>query len=102
MARKRNLKRQTESLLIVVQNITVRTTYVKAKTDDAQENSKYMLCGDRGETINQIISECSKLAQREYMTRHIWVCNGIHLELSKKLKFDNSTKIREKNRIHIE
>ena len=27
-----------------------------------------MLCGDRAETINHIISECNKLAQKEYMT----------------------------------
>ena len=31
------------------------------------------LCGDRDETINHIISECSKLAQKEYKARHDWV-----------------------------
>ena len=31
------------------------------------------VCGDRDETINHIISECSKLAQKEYKTRHDWV-----------------------------
>ena len=29
------------------------------------KNSKYELYGDRDETINQIISECSKLAQNK-------------------------------------
>ena len=28
--------------------------------------SKCRLCGDRDETINHIISECSKLTQKEY------------------------------------
>ena len=33
------------------------------------------------------MSECSKLAQKEYMTRHDWVGKVIHWELCKKLKF---------------
>ena len=40
------------------------------------------------ETINHIISECSKLAQKEYKTRHDWVSKVIHWEMCKKLKFD--------------
>ena len=55
--RKRNLKRETESLLIAAPNNTIRT--IKART---QQNSKCRLCGDKDETINHIISECSKLA----------------------------------------
>ena len=43
-----------------------------------QQNSKCKLCGDGDETINLIISECSKLAQKEYKTRHDWVGNVIH------------------------
>ena len=53
-----------------------------------QQNSKSRLCSDRDETINHIISECSKLAQKEYKTRHDWVGKVIHWELCKKLKFD--------------
>ena len=30
-----------------------------------QQNSKWRLCGDRDETLNHIISECSKLALKE-------------------------------------
>ena len=36
-----------------------------------------------------MISECSKLAQKVYKTRHNWV---IHWELCKKLKFDHTNK----------
>ena len=49
-------------------------------------------CDDRDETINHIISECSKVAQKEYKTRHDWVGNAIHWELCKKLKFHHTTK----------
>ena len=37
-------------------------------------------------------SECSKVAQREYKTRHDWVGKVIHWEMCKKLKFDHTNK----------
>ena len=77
MAKKGNLKRETESLLIAAQNNT-RTNYVKAKIERKPENSKSRLCGDRDETINHIISECSKLAGKEYKNRHDYMGKVIH------------------------
>ena len=68
--RKGNLKRETESLLIAAQGNAIRTNHIKARIDKTQQNSKCRLCGDRDETINHIISECSKLAQKEYKARH--------------------------------
>ena len=62
------------------------------KIDKTQHNKKCRLCGDRDETIYHIISERSKLAQKEYMTRHDWVGKVIHWELCKKLEFDHTTK----------
>ena len=38
------------------------------------------------------ISECSKLAQKEYKARHDWVGKGIHREMCKKFKFDHANK----------
>ena len=37
----------------------------KARIDKTQQNSKCRLCGDRDETINHIINEYTKLAQKE-------------------------------------
>ena len=68
--KKGNFKRETEFLLIAVQDNAVRTSHIKARIEKTQQNSKYRLCGDREETINHI-SECSKLAQKEYKTRHV-------------------------------
>ena len=76
--RKGNFKRDTESLLIAAQNNAIRINHIKARIDKTQQNSKCGLCGDRDETINHIISECSKLALKEYKTRHDWVGNMIH------------------------
>ena len=76
--RKGNFKREIESLLIAAQKNAVRTNHIKARIDKTQQTSKCRLCGDRDETINHIISECSKLAQKEYKTRHDWVGKVIH------------------------
>ena len=39
-----------------------------------------------------MISECGKLAQKEYKTRIDWVSKVIHVELCKKFKFDHTNK----------
>ena len=46
--------------------------------DKIQQNSKRRLCGNKDETINHIITEWSKLAQKEYKTRYNWVGKVIH------------------------
>ena len=42
--------------------------------------------------INHIISECNKLALKEYKARHDWVGNMIHWEMCKKFKIDHMNK----------
>ena len=90
--KKGNFKRETESLLIAAQVSAIRTNHIKARIDKTQQNNKCRLCGDRDETINQIIKEYSKLAQKEYKTRHDWVDKVIHWEMCKKFKFDHTNK----------
>ena len=81
-----------ESLLIATQNNTLRTNHIKARIDKMQQNSECGLCGDRDETINHIINECNKLAQKEYKTRHDWMGKAIHRKLCKKFQFDRTNK----------
>ena len=90
--RKGNLKRETESLLVAAQNNAIMTNHIKVRIDKTQQNSRWGLCGERDETINHIISECSKLAQKEYKTRHAGVGKVIHREVLKKLKSDHTNK----------
>ena len=90
--RKGNFKRKTESLLMAAQNSTKRTNHIKARVDKTQQNSKFRLCIDTDETINHIISECSKLALKEYKARNDWVGKVIHWEMCKKFKFDHANK----------
>ena len=60
------------------------------KHTNKQRNSR--LCGDRDETINHIISECRKLAQKEYKARHDWVGKVIHWEMCRKFLFNHTNK----------
>ena len=85
--RKWNFKRETEYLRIAPQNI--RTNHIKARIVKTQQNSKCRQWDDWDENINHIISECSKLAQKE---RHDWVFKVIHWEICKKFKFDHTNR----------
>ena len=58
--------------------------------DKMQQNNRCRLCGDGYKTINHIISECSKLAQKIFKTRHAWVGKVIPWEFCKKFKFDHT------------
>ena len=71
---KRNLRRETESQIIVFQNNAIRNNYILTKFT-MLKNSKCTLWSDRDEMFNHIINEYSKLAQREYKIRQDWVGN---------------------------
>ena len=81
-----------ESHLIAAQDNAIRTNHIKARIDKMQQNSKCRLSGNRDETINHIISECRKLAQKEYKARHGWVGKVIHWEMCRKFQFDHTNK----------
>ena len=85
-----DFKRETEFLLIATQNNTIRTNYTKTKINNTPQNPKCTLSSDKYETIDHIISECSKQAQREYKTRHNWLEKVINWESCKKLTFDHN------------
>ena len=44
------------------------------------------------ETANEIIIECSKLAQQGFKSRHEWVGKAIHWELYKRFEFGHADK----------
>ena len=84
--------RETEVLQITAQNNAIKTNYVRAKIDQTQRNIKCRLCEERDETINLVVSESSKLAQKDYQSRYDWVGKVIHCELCKRLKFYQTSK----------
>ena len=78
---------------------------MKGRIDKKQQNSKCRLCCDRDETINHIISECRKLAQKDYKTRQDWVGKVILLVIVQEIEswpyekwyMHNSTSVLENN-----
>ena len=63
------MKRGTESLLVVAQNQRLATNLVKAKID---KSGRFFIrvCTKADESIDLIVSDCSKLVQKEYTRRH--------------------------------
>ena len=50
------------------------------------------MCGERGETVQHIIYECKKLAQREYKRRHDTVAKLVHWKLCEKHNLESKEK----------
>ena len=87
-----DLKRETESLIVAAQNQSLRTNLVKAKIDRSQEDSLCRLCRKVDESIDHIVSGCSKLAQKEYKRRHDNFGKIVHWKLAKKCTFEVNDK----------
>ena len=58
----RDLKRDTESLIVAAQNQSVRRNLVKAKIGKSQGDSLCRVCRKLDESIDHTVSGCSKLA----------------------------------------
>ena len=78
------LKKETEGFLIAAQDQALRTNAIKAKIDKVTEDSKCRLCKEKNETIDHLISSCSKIAQTDYKERHNKVASMLHWNLCKK------------------
>ena len=90
--RSAGLKIQTEALLCAVQEQALRTKYIKHHIDKSIESPLCRLCEERGETVCHIVSECKKLAQKEYKRRHDNVARLVHWHLCKKYNFELTDK----------
>ena len=79
--KKGDLKVTTEALICSAQEQSLRTNYTKFYIDKTVDSPLCRLCGEKGESIGHIVSECTKLAQREYKRRHDNVARYIHWTL---------------------
>ena len=64
-----DLNRETESVIVTAQNQSIITNLVKAKIDKSQGDSLFRVYRKVDESIDHIVSGCSKLAQNEYNRR---------------------------------
>ena len=75
---KSDLKPETEALICAAQEQALRTNYIKHRIDHTAESDRCRVCGDKGETVWHITSQCTPLAQREYKRRHDNVARIVH------------------------
>ena len=91
--RKSGLKRETEGLLMAAQEQAIRTRNIRKVIDKEKISGKCRMCGAREETVAHIVSECDKLAQKEYkIWRHDKVAMVIHWELCHRHGFPTEEK----------
>ena len=87
-----DLKRETESLIVAAQNQSIRTNLVKARIDKSQGDSLCRMCRKVDESIDHIVSGCSKLAPKEYKRRHDNLGKIVHWKLARKCNFEAGDK----------
>ena len=87
-----DLKRETESLIVAAQNQSIRVNLVNAKIDKSQGDSLCRMCRKVDESIDHIVSGCSKLAQKECKRRHGNLGKIVHWKLARKCYFEGGDK----------
>ena len=87
-----DLKRETESLIVAAQNQSIRTNLLKSKIDKSQGDSLCRVSKKVDESIDHVVSGCSKLAQKEYKRRHDNLGKIVHWKLARKRNFEAGDK----------
>ena len=87
-----DFKREIESLIVALQNQSIRTKLVKARIDKSQGDSLCRVCRKVEEIVDHIVSGCSKLAQKECKRRHDNLGKIVHWKLARKGNFEAGDK----------
>ena len=90
-----DLKRETDSLIAAAQNQSIRTNLVKAKIDKSQGDSLCRVCRKVDESIDHIVSRCSKLAQKKYKRGHDNLGKIVRWKLARECNFEAGDKWHE-------
>ena len=77
---------------MAAQNQSIRTHLVKAKIDKSWGDCLCRVSRKVDESIDHIISACSKLAQKEYKRRHDKLGKIVHWKLARKCNFEAGDK----------
>ena len=86
------LKKETEGLLVAAQDQALRTNAIKVKIDHQKGSELCRLCGQKEETVDHLVSSCSKIAQTDYKGRHDKVAATLHWSLCKQFGFVRAEK----------
>ena len=82
---------------MAAQSHSIRTDLVKAKIDKSQGDSLCRMCRKVDESIDHIVSGCSKLAQKEYKRRLDNLGKIVQWKLARKCNFEAGDKWYEHN-----
>ena len=77
---------------MAAQNQSIRTNLVKARIDKSQADSLCRVCRKVDESIDHIISGCSKLLQKKYKRRHDNLGKIVDWNLARKCNFEDGDK----------
>ena len=87
------LKKETESTIVAAQDQALCTRNLRNAVYGENVESICRVCGAADETVAHIVSECSKLAQKEYkQVRHDNVAKMLHWKLCEKWGFNKAEK----------
>ena len=86
------LKKETEGLIMAAQTQSLRTNALKARIDKSTSDAMCRVCRQSEETVDHIVSGCSKLAQKDYKRRHDCVARALHWDLCQKHKIETTQK----------
>ena len=79
-----------QTLICSAQEQSIRNDYIKCNIDKTGEIPLCRMCGTRNDTISHIVSECGKLAQKEYKQRHSSVGRHVHWKFCEKVGFSRA------------
>jgi hypothetical protein len=80
---KGDLKAETESEIVAVQNQALLMKYYATKILNTETDRKCRLCKQFNETIDHIISACPILAKEQYIKCHDRVSAQLHFNICK-------------------
>ena len=66
--KKSDLKGCTEGLICSAWEQALRTNYTKYHIDKIADSPSCRMCGEKGESVVHLVSECSKLTQKVYVS----------------------------------
>ena len=79
-----DMKRETEATLMAAHHETMMTNAVKIKIHKQQGSPLSRMCKEKEESVGHVLSECTKLAQTQYKSRHDRVADVMHWSLCHK------------------
>ena len=84
------LKKEMEGFIMTAQDQAIRTNAVKAKIDKTSSDSRCHLRNVKDETIDHLVSSCSKIAQTDFKVRHNKVASMLHWRPLQEIQSTNS------------